>query len=682
MNILVLAVFILSAFKIRPGFYLFIFFVPLLNTLTTILEVSPIAIILYLFFAFFLGFILNYFEKDYKNKLELIGPKSFFDNEIAKSIIFFIIIFSISAVVAVIRYTNFFPFITNHYHNLAVNIKTLDSTSASFIVIRTFFDYFAGFALLAAVFNIMQRLKDIILALLVLVFSTVISMGVVFYQHFINPYLGTFKYWVDSGRLNATFSDPNSLGAYCILLFPIFLVLIIFFKKWYVKLIFGLLMIPFLFMVFFSGSRSALLAIIFSLIIFIVIAAGKLINYIRKFPKKKKVITIIVIVVIIVIIITALLGIFLTKNQVKLKILNIGLIQRIVGTITTFQNYYKSSGFLESLKSISNFRYIYWNQAIHMAKDHPLSGVGLGTYTIEVPDYLYKYEPGFVQVDYTGNYYLQILSELGFPGLILIIFIFYLFINRVFRYFGKQKKLQRKDNSNWLLTGLFISFMTMLIAQFFGPHTNFSEVQYTFWLIIGLIFAFIKVKENQEYQEELKNTEIYKTAVLKPDDRVSLYLRQKISLAVVIALFTAGMIAGSISNLSIAAKQDNCYWSNNYGFYKPEVISGQKFQWTASDASEVLEKKGSAIIIPIQDANPVKQKTANTVRIYIDNLLVKTVKLKDNSWYNLDIKLPSFTVNRFTLTIVVGRNWVPKELGLNNDTRELGVRIGEIEFIK
>jgi hypothetical protein len=67
-------------------------------------------------------------------------------------------------------------------------------------------------------------------------------------------------------------------------------------------------------------------------------------------------------------------------------------------------------------------------------------------------------------------------------------------------------------------------------------------------------------------------------------------------------------------------------------------------------------------------------------------LLVKKIKLKDNSWYNLKLDIPKFAGsvfdNRFTLTIVVSRSWVPKELGINNDTRVIGLRIGEISFIK
>ena len=106
----------------------------------------------------------------------------------------------------------------------------------------------------------------------------------------------------------------------------------------------------------------------------------------------------------------------------------------------------------------------------------------------------------------------------------------------------------------------------------------------------------------------------------------------------------------------------------------------------ADDASIVLDKKGPAIIIQLQDANPIKYSKPNIVKFYIDNLLVKTIKLEDDSWYNIKVDIPKFTgsvySNRFTLTIVVFRSWVPKELGINNDTRVIGLRIGEISFIK
>ena len=67
-------------------------------------------------------------------------------------------------------------------------------------------------------------------------------------------------------------------------------------------------------------------------------------------------------------------------------------------------------------------------------------------------------------------------------------------------------------------------------------------------------------------------------------------------------------------------------------------------------------------------------------------MLVKKIKLEDDSWYNLKLDVPKFAGsvfdNRFTLTIVVSRSWIPKELGINNGKRVIGLRIGEISFIK
>ncbi len=65
----------------------------------------------------------------------------------------------------------------------------------------------------------------------------------------------------------------------------------------------------------------------------------------------------------------------------------------------------------------------------------------------------------------------------------------------------------------------------------------------------------------------------------------------------------------------------------------------------------------------------------------MDNLLVKKVKLEYNRWTDVQIDIPDFTKDRFTLTLVLSRSWIPKEIGLNFDTRELGIRVGEYRFI-
>ncbi|MBE3089074.1 MAG: O-antigen ligase family protein [Actinobacteria bacterium] len=690
-NILILIIFFLTAFNAKAGLYLFIFTIPIFNSLTTILKIRPVPMLLFFFFAFFLGFLLNFFDNDFKNRLVLIKQK-IFDREIGIAVLAFIVLLVVSLAVTVFRYSNFYPFITDSYHNLKVNNAGVDSTSAIWWTLTYFFNYVIAFAMLFAVFNILNKFRDIIVALVVAVFSAVLASFFGFYQYFVNPYIGNFKLWVDAGRLNSTFTDPNALGGYCILLFPIFLTLIIISKKWYLKLIFSILTVPFIFMMLFSGSRSALLGMLLSLVIFLIPLIARLIKLILRLPGKKKIIVSLTILIIIVIVVIFILGIFLTSNPIKSKILGIGLFQRMLGTIKTFITYYKSSGFLESLKSISNYRYIFWNQAINMTKDFSSSGVGAGSYIITLPNYLYNFDRGFPKIDFTGNYYLQVLSELGFTGLILILFIYFLFIKKVIIYFRlrRLKNLEPVKNSNyWLLYGLFTSFITMLAVQFFGPFTNFMEIQFTFWLIVSLMITYIKI--SQESTGEILKGDINSTnmgegisrkSLLWLSDKLNFSLRQKISLAVIVLVFAGSLLASSLSDLSIAATQDEENWSNNYGFSDVAKMEGKKYRWTSADASEVLNKEGTELIIPVQDGYPGENKKPIVIKFYIDNLLIKKIKVEDDSWYNVNLKIPKFVSSRFTLTIVNSRTWVPKEMGVNNDTRKLGIRVGEYKFIK
>jgi hypothetical protein len=282
-------------------------------------------------------------------------------------------------------------------------------------------------------------------------------------------------------------------------------------------------------------------------------------------------------------------------------------------------------------------------------------------------------------VDYTGNYYLQVLSELGLPGLILILFIFYLFTNKVFNYFRAKKHLKVFENSDWLLIALFISFVSMLVGQIFGPHTNFDEVQFTLWLVIGLMITYVKVK-----QAGLNG----KSKPLQICEKIRFGLREKISLSVIVLIFISSMTFSSVTTLSINVGQ-NLYdikgnykgWENSYGFYKVETVEDETFRWTGIDASEVIEKEGNKMIIPIKDAIPIEPQKPLAVNIFVNNRLVEKTKLEHNEWTDVTIDIPDSARDHFTLTLAFSRSWVPKELGYTPDTRELGARVGEYRFI-
>ena len=651
-NTLVLIIFLLAVFKTKFALFLFIFLIPLLNSLNKIISSKDVDTILFLFFSLWLGFIVNGISetlgKNYLKKRNIF----IFEKEFSTPIILLIFVIFISAAVAIFRYSNFYPFITNKFYNLVVNLNGFTSIVSIYWVLKFFFNFLCGFLFFYLIFNVIKSSKDIITSLLILVASTMVSSFVLFYQYFFNPYFGNLEIWANSGRLNATFTDPNSLGNYTVLLFPVFLIFIFYFKKWYQKTFFGIFFMVLVLMIFLSGSRSAFMGSILSTFVLIIISFTEIKKWFRK---RKK------LAFIFIIFVSVLIVVFVLILSKKIPFVGeIGLFNKLSESITAVLSYYRKDGFIEAIKAISNYRYIYWQQAVWMFKDYPVAGIGLGTYITELPQYIIKTGANFFQIDFAGNYYLQILAELGVTGFVLVGFIFYLVIK-------KGYKIIKKGKDKLLPSALLTSFISMLVVFNLGPHTNIIEMQFTFWLIIGLLITFTNV-----YEEKNNN---FRYAIRKN-------ILEKVFFIFILIIFLANLLLSSFGELSTNIKQVIYGWENKYGFYQEINIDGEECRLTSIDASEVLEKKGSKITLPIKALNPDIKSNPLYVKIYINNCLIKTIKFDDYKWHDVIIDLKSVERNKFTLTVVCSRSWIPREWGFSSSKKELGVLIGQEKFIK
>ena len=258
--------------------------------------------------------------------------------------------------------------------------------------------------------------------------------------------------------------------------------------------------------------------------------------------------------------------------------------------------------------------------------------------------------------------------------------------------FQCRSDLKRGVNlrSKLIFIGLIISFACILVGQIFGPHSNFIEIQFTIWLIIGLLLAYVKNTNtyltpisNQNNRLNLRN----KLNVLNISNKLNFNLGEKLGAIVIVLIFSALFAISSATTLSINVQQNlldikNNFrgWENIYGFYNPDKFEGKPVRWTGIDASEVVDKKGNNIIIPVRDVIPEEYRTPLAVKIFIDNLAVKNVIIEDGEWQYIKIKIPDLTKEKFTITFVSNRSWTPKDVGLNRDTRELGILVGEYSW--
>jgi len=697
-NSLVLVIFVISAFNLKFGFYIYIFLLPLVNSLFIFFDLKPVSVILYLTFPLILALFANKSTLICKKGSIAKLQKIWFDEKLAKPFFTFALIILMSALIAMLRYANFWPFFTNNYYDLKVNIYGGRSTDAIYLVLQNFFSYIAGLGVFLVVINCFKKIKDIINALVIFVCSTAISAIFLLFQKFVNPAFGNFEPWINSGRLNATFTDPNALGSYTVLLFPIFLIIIFYFKKWYLKVIFSIFLVLLVIMSFFSGSRSSLIGIFLALLILIIFGIVKLIKYLRIINKKKRIAVQAIIISLLAIIILSSLSIGFTDNKVKSYFQKSGVTARALESVKTAISYTKQAGIIEGIKSASNKRNFFWVRAFQMGRDYPLSGVGLGAFIVELPDYHWKYDRGFVQIDYAGNYYLQIFAELGIPGLILILIIFAFIVKKFYLYSRLNKKFGNSDRNYLILIGLFISFITTLVIFLFGSHINNIEIHITFWLITGLLISYIYIgtKEinngSNENEAGMNNCDLagnYELNTVSRKERqfskrlIVVSFLNTLGIIIIVSIFTFNFAVSAFGLLSIFIKQDYFNWpgvwgANTAGLYLPEGYGKDSPRYTEADMTVCLEKTASKITFALKAQNPDIQENPLYVKIYFDYKLVTTLKLTDKNWHQYKIKIPDNGMKFFTLTIVNSRTFVPKEWGINDDNRELGVMFGNL----
>lgn len=677
LNASVLAMFLLTAFRPKLGLYVFIAFIPLINIVPNLMGFRELDILLFIFFGFFLGYLLSFFDKDFRNRLGF-WPMNYYDRDILAVGLVFLGILVISMGVTVFRYANFHPFITNNYYDLKVNLYGYTSSNAIPWVIIHFFNYAIGFLFLFSAFNIIERRKEIIRSIIILVSATGLSSLYAAYQYFFNPTLGSTEQWAASGRINSTFTDPNALGAYSIIIFPIFFSMVIFTRRRSIKIVFSVLFALFVLMVFFSGSRVALLAIFLALAAFGVYGLARYIKYLSGAPSKKKIVNLAVILPLVLVVAVSSSAIFFTDNPIKESLVESEVFQRTAMSVDTFRHHFSELGFVEGLKSISNFRYFYWEMAANMAVEHPASGVGPGAYVIELPDYLHRFGTGFFIVDHTGNYYLQVLAELGFPGLIAMLFLFYLIIKKTSAYYAFKRKAGFSKKDDRLLMGILISLGIAFISLIFGPHTNFTSIALTFWLVIAFMLSSVKINQLGMSQRMDERKNIARPLSLSASPGFD--WRQKISYSVILLTFFAGFMLSSYTSLSINYKQTVYEFENEYGFYQEFEEDGRNYRWTAQEASRVVQKRGESMVIPMRAPNPDIEEEPLGVRVYVDNSLMGSLWFEDDSWYDVIVDLSHIRRDAFTLTITCSRDWVQRDWDVGDSRRELGILLGQWYF--
>jgi O-antigen ligase len=646
-----LAVLLLMSFDPDLGTLFFVFAFPLINSLPYFFGIfdhiphAPTALVLFLFY--FLGWCVH---------MSFSQKKISFDAPILKPLALFSLLILISGLFTYLRFSNFYPFLSDRVYELVTNVNGVTAGGAIMSTFLHALNYITGFVFLFILVNTIKSREYAKKILSVLLTSVAFSILFGFYQIIRDMGFGNTPFWVRLEQINATFKGPNSFGAFLAAMVP--LVLGSFFlAKRARKVLFFVFFLSVLYLFPHIGTRSAFLGLAVSFLAFFLLA-------IKAIPVPKKTgwkvlktsaVRIVALVAVIAVLIAGVVSFTRSRLYDRLR----ANIEDIVLT----RNWVK----------LSPERYFLWKEAYGMIRSYPLTGVGIGAYIIELPNYylLDKDEDksaidSFRRIDSAENYFLHAGAELGIIGLLIVIWIFI----HLFRLLARNyRNLLPGDGENFLYLGVAAGLISLFSNFFFHSFIGNFETKYTFWLLAGIIVVWGK------FQGE-------------PRAKIPAGRAARILAAGAIFLFGGFHFWNCTHSLSLKNRTELFGLKQDFGFYQVETTEeGQKFRWTREYGGLTLKVEKPVLKIPLHASHPDIEKDPVSVGIYLvkeffkEKRLLGEVVLSDSGWRTFAYSIPEEVGKEAILLIEVSRTWNPqKELGVP-DPRRLGVALGEIEQI-
>jgi O-antigen ligase len=467
-------VFISTSFKPIWGTLSFIFAFPLINSLPYFFGIfadiphAPTALLLFL--AYFMGWLGN---RTFAKEEMAAG---LFRLPVRRPLVFLSCLIILSGLVTSWRYANFYPVRSDANYDLAVNVNGVTAGGAQMSTLFNGLAYLTGFLFFVILLDTLKTGGAIRKSLAALWLGAPIMLFLSYYQYLINPGFGNTPFWVKLGQINASFKDPNAFGAFLASTIPLLLGMIVI-SKGMKRVIHILILAAFIFVFPQIGARSPLLAIVISLLFFSVIWA-RWQFFEGKKQRKAHGKAVIVGILLSAILILGYTGFLSFSNSRLAKRLN------VAAKVISLQ---------EDPLNIFTARYFLWKEAARMVKDYPLSGVGLGAFIIELPNYYQNNKDmsrldvqRYRRIDSAENYFLQLAAELGLIGLAICIWLFWVIFEQL------RNSLRADDEpdkvNKYIRLGASAGIVSLMVNFLFHSYIGSFEIQYIFWFLVALIY--------------------------------------------------------------------------------------------------------------------------------------------------------------------------------------------------
>ena len=633
--------FILVLADIEKGILFFVLAFPLINNIPNFfgfyeknIPHAPTALVLFL--AFFGGWLFrkSFISSKWKNEEAIYRP-----------LILLSLIITISGFITFFRYANFFPFVTDKIHDLVINVNSVRAGGAIMSDIFSLLHHLTGFFVFVLLLNCVRSLEFLKKIIAVLSLAIFLSLVFALVQRLFSINLGNSLFWANLGQINATYKDPNSFGVILASFFPIFMAMALAERKgkraFYILLILlGAGVFPFI------GSRSPLLGIVISMLTFFF-----LYQTIEKIKLKK-----------------SSRARFIWGGTLALGIILVFFFRYSILAeryIILTNNIFRPHSF----ELVSNGKLELWTIAGFMVRDFPLTGVGLGSFIVELPNYGRRLGWPLFQnyTDSAENLFLHQGAELGLIGLALLLWLFWEIIKKAR---SGWIAFPRGSPNRFLLLGSVCSIVCFYVNYFFHSYIGSYEVNYVFWIMAAALFVFVRLETASELPS-------------KPRRRFSFILP-----AAFLGVFFGGFhLWNSLHSLSIQTRTEMFKWSQNYGLYQEETdAAGSAFRWTQKSAGITIDKLGPVAVIPLLASHPDIEKHPVRVKIYrgkpdfTKGKIIREVVLKSHSWLETEIDMSDENRDKLFLIFETDRAWIPRQYSEVPDSRSLAVGLGDIWY--
>ena len=637
----IIAVFVLTSINIQWGILLFVFSFPLINNLPYFFGIyehiphAPTALVLFLFF--FLGWLTHniFFRSKLSSKLPVVKP-----------MVLFLVFLIISLIITFFRYANFFPFLSAYIYEHIINVNEVTAGGAIMSSIFHSLNYLSAFAFFFILINTVKSREFIKTILIVLLVSTSISLIFSFFQQFIDIKIANNPISFNQGLINGTFKDALSFGAYLATFIPVVLSLIFFFKS-SAKIIPFFILLSALFILPKTGSRSGFICMILSLFLFLVLFIKVNWKKIRFILTKRLAFSSVFLLIII-----ALIIVFMTSFQESV----------ILNRFKELINLNKPGEAETGIEVRWNYN---WKMAAYMISDYPLTGVGIGAYIVELPNYLAASDIQYRKTDSAENYFLQVGSELGLLVLFLSLWIFWQILSHIEKSLDESLSYGRWK---YIQIGISCAILSLFLNFFLHTYIGGYEIKYTFWLLTALLFCLSKTEK-------------------EPEEKLHVTKGLRVLSVIMIVAFTGIHLWNSAHSLSLGSRRAKFNLTQGFGLYEIEKNpEGREFRWTRGYGGMTIKIEKPLIEIsllashPDITRNPVKIKIFLIKDFFKQKKLLGEIVLTQSVWKTFEYRVPEEVNQQVILLVKVSRTWNPMKVLGTPDPRNLGVAIGKIEF--